>query len=253
MEFETLTYVILFATGFFAGFVDSIAGGGGIIALPVLLSVGAPPHLALGTNKMQSSFGSFTASVNYIRKGLVDFKETLRGILFTAIGALSGTIIIQLISPDLLAHIIPFLLVAIFLYTLLNPKVGASDKSHRLRPEVYYVIFGILLGFYDGFFGPGTGSFWTMSLVFFLGFNLKKATGYTKVFNFTSNVFSLGAFVIGGNVLFFVGLIMGIGQVIGATLGSHLVVAKGVSFVRTIFLIAVGATILKLIYSTYLS
>jgi len=107
--------LILFAGGFMAGFVDSIAGGGGIISLPVLLSVGLPPHFALGTNKFQSTFGSFTASINYARGGLVKVKELGWGILFTAIGAAIGTIAIQQLSQTLLQYLIPVLLLVVFL------------------------------------------------------------------------------------------------------------------------------------------
>jgi len=109
------------------------------------------------------------------------------------------------------------------------------------------------LGFYDGFFGPGTGSFWTIGLVIFLGFGLKKATAFTKVTNFTSNFVALIFFLIGGKVLFGVGLIMGLGQVLGALIGSRLVIIRNVSFVRTFFICVVAATLIKLAYTTYLS
>lgn len=253
MEFEAYYYIIFFLAGFLAGFVDSIAGGGGIITVPVLLASGMPPHIALATNKLQSSFGSFTASTNYIRKGLVKLKDVYMGIFFTLIGASLGTYSILLMDAEILSKIIPVMLVTIFFYTLFTPKLGAEDRHHVLKPNLFYLIFGIAIGFYDGFFGPGTGSFWTIAIVMLLGLNLKSATAQTKIMNFTSNIVSLSVFIIGGQVLWLVGILMGVGQVLGAFLGSSLVVKKDVKFIRVFFLCIVGITILKLIYDNYLS
>ncbi len=252
MEFEFYYYIIFLAAGFLAGFVDSIAGGGGIITVPVLLASGMPPHIALATNKLQSSFGSFTASMNFVKKGLVDLKEVYLGIIFTFIGAMIGTKIILLLDASILQKIIPFMLIVIFLYTLFNPKFGKLDKKSRLSIPIFFLIFGLLIGFYDGFFGPGTGTFWTIALVTLMGFNLKKATATTKVMNFTSNIVSLGVFLFSGNVLFLVGILMGFGQIFGAFVGSSMVVKKDVSFIRGFFLFIVGITILKLVYDSWL-
>ena len=251
IEFELYYYAIFLAAGFLAGFVDSIAGGGGIITVPVLLASGMPPHIALATNKLQSSFGSFTASMNYIKKGLVSLKDVYMGVVFTFIGSSLGTYSILLMDASLLSKIIPIMLVIIFVYTFFTPKLGSEDRHHRLNPNLFYLIFGISIGFYDGFFGPGTGSFWTIAIITLLGLNLKSATAQTKIMNFTSNIVSLGVFVIGGQVLWLVGILMGVGQILGAYLGSSLVVKKDVSFIRTFFLFIVGATIIKLLYDTY--
>jgi hypothetical protein len=120
-----------------------------------------------------------------------------------------------------------------------------------MTAPVFFGCAGMTLGFYDGFFGPGTGSFWTIALVVLLGLNLKKATAHTKVFNFTSNVVALAAFFAGGNVLVSAGLLMGAGQMLGAFAGSRLVIQKGTGFVRVFFLVVVAATVSKLVYSTY--
>jgi len=252
MHFEFYNYIIFLAAGFLAGFVDSIAGGGGIITVPVLMASGMPPHIALATNKLQSTFGSFTASLNFIRKGLVSLKEVYLGIIFTFLGAIIGTKTILLLDAGVLNKIIPFMLVLIFLYTLFNPKFGKIDKKSRFSTPVFFLIFGLLIGFYDGFFGPGTGTFWTIALITFMGLNLKKATATTKVMNFTSNVVSFGVFLFSGNVLFTIGILMGFGQIFGAFVGSSLVVKKEVAFIRVFFLIVVGITILKLIYDSWL-
>ena len=243
--------LILWLAGLFAGFVDSIAGGGGIISLPALLATGMPPHLALGTNKLQGTFGSMTSAINYTRKGLVILHEIPMGVIFTALGALAGTMTVQVLSPEFLRHIILFLLVGVFLYTLFSPNLGKLDQRPSMAAPVFFGCTGLVLGFYDGFFGPGTGSFWTIALVVMLGLNLKKATAHTKVFNFTSNVVALGAFFAGQHVVVSAGLLMGAGQMLGAFVGSRLVIQKGTGFVRVFFLVVVAATIIKLTYAAY--
>jgi len=251
MEFEFYYYGLFLLTGLVAGFIDAIAGGGGIITIPVLLASGMPPHIALATNKLQGTFGSGMASINFIRKGFISWSEVMIGVLYTFIGAALGTYAILLMDATILAKIIPAMLVGIFIYTLLSPKMGEHDRHAYLGNHLFFLVFGIGLGFYDGFFGPGTGTFWTIALVSLLGLNLKKATAQTKVMNFTSNIVSLCVFLWSGNVLFAVGLLMGFGQIVGAYIGSNMVIKKEVKFIRTFFLIMVGLTLLKLIYSSY--
>jgi uncharacterized protein len=251
MEFSTAYWVLFFFTGLSAGFVDSIAGGGGLIAVPVLLAAGVPPHLALGTNKLQSSFGSSTAAFNYGRLGLINFSEIYLPVIFTAIGASIGTTVIKMLSAEVLIKVVPILLATVFLYSIISPKIGEEECNAKIEKNLFFVIAGLALGFYDGFIGPGTGSFWTISMVVFLGFQLKKATALTKVVNFTSNIVALGLFIAGGYVLFGVGLIMGAGQIIGALIGSKLVVVRNVGFVRNFFVTVVGLTLAKIIWDTY--
>ncbi|MFH1983751.1 MAG: TSUP family transporter [Pseudomonadota bacterium] len=241
----------LFATGLVAGFVDAIAGGGGLIALPVLLSIGLPPQVALGTNKFQSSFGSFTASIQYIRSGQVRLGDTLTGIVWTAAGAMSGALIVQMISAGFIRHLIPILLLAVFVYALVVRDFGGTDARPRMSSRVFYALFGLMLGFYDGFFGPGTGSFWTAAFVLLLGFNMTKAAGHTRVMNFTSNFVALVMFVLGGQVVYTIGLCMALGQAIGARLGARMAIRRGAGFIRPVFLTMVFLTILRLIYVNY--
>lgn len=251
MDFDTYYYLIFLATGVVAGFIDSIAGGGGIITIPVLMASGMPPHIALATNKLQGTFGSGMASFNFIRKGFITWKEVAIGVFYTFVGAAIGTYAILLLDASILSKIIPLMLVGIFIYTLLSPKMGENDRHAYLGHHLFFLIFGIGIGFYDGFFGPGTGTFWTIALVTLLGLNLKKATAQTKVMNFTSNIVSLAVFLWSGNVLFVVGFLMGFGQLIGAYIGSNMVIKKEVGFIRTFFLIMVALTLIKLIYSSY--
>ena len=248
MEFEIWQIAILFAAAFAGGFIDAIAGGGGLVCLPALLAMGVPPHLALGTNKLQGTFGSFTASLNFTLKGFVDFRRVLIGVIFTFVGAFIGTRIVLLIDAKFLNYIIPIFLFALFIYTVLSPNLGENARKSKMNEKAFYIIFGLLLGFYDGFFGPGAGSFWTFALVGILGLYMKEAVAQTKALNFTSNIVSLGVFILGGQVLWTIGIIMGLAQIIGGWCGSNMVVKHDVKFVRTVLLFVVACTILKLIY-----
>src|SRR5258705_379961 len=179
-------YPLLFITALVAGFVDSIAGGGGLITIPVLLNLGMTPQDALGTNKLQSTFGSGSAAWHYGRAGLIDFRACVAGILFTAIGAGLGTRLVIAMGrnetgKDVLQQIIPWLIIAIALYMFLQPKVGETDLRPRMNPGLFHFTFGLGIGFYDGFFGPGTGTFWALAYMVLLGFNMTRATAHTKM------------------------------------------------------------------------
>jgi len=249
--FESWQLVVLFATGLAAGFVDSIAGGGGLITLPVLLSLNLDPQVALGTNKIQATCGSGSAAWHYFRAGAVDLKDCARGFALTILGASLGTLAVQRIHPDVLKRVLPILLVAVALYVLLKPELGSEDHSARMSRLRFDLIFGLCLGFYDGFLGPGTGTFWTMGFVAVLGFNLTRATAYTKVMNFASNLTSFAFFLVAGKIYFIAGITMGIGQILGARLGSGLVIKQGTKLIRPIFITMVLLLTLKLAWDAW--
>jgi uncharacterized protein len=242
---------LLFLTGLVAGFVDSIAGGGGLITLPVLLTFGLNPSQALGTNKLQAVFGSGSATWHYAQARMVDLKDCRRGFALSLTGAALGTLSVQLVDPSLLRRAIPLLLVAVALYTILKPQLGAEDLHPRMGRGSFDLLFGLVLGFYDGFFGPGTGTFWTMAFMLGLGFNMTRATGYSKVMNFASNAGSLAFFLPGSNVFYGAGLVMGVGQLIGAKLGSQMVITRGTRFIRPVFITVVLAITFKLLYDAW--
>ena len=242
---------MLFGTGLVAGFVDSIAGGGGLITLPVLLSFGLSPPEALGTNKLQSTFGSGSAAWHYAEAKAVPLRDCARGFALSFFGAALGALAVQQVDPSFLRRLIPILLLAVAAYTLLKPQLGEKDLQPRMPHGRFDLVFGLTIGFYDGFFGPGTGTFWTMAYMLALGFNMTRATGYTKVMNFASNLSSLALFLAGGKVLFTAGLTMGVGQWLGARLGSRMVIARGTKFIRPIFITVVLALTAKLIYDNY--
>ena len=251
MDFSPLVLLLFFIVGASAGFVDAVAGGGGLIALPALLAMGVPPHQALATNKLQSAFGTFSSTMNYARLGLSSPRRMLTGIIFTFLGALTGAWAVQQFSAGFLGVLILVLMIVIFFYTLLTPKLGFKPGPRRLPRPLFYVLGGLLLGFYDGFFGPAVGGLWTMALVLLLGLGLKEATAESKGFNLTSNIASLAVFIPAGLVVWPVGLAMGAGQLLGAWAGSTMVHRRDVSFVRVFFLLVVAATIIKLAWDQF--
>jgi hypothetical protein len=170
------------------------------------------------------------------------------GILTTLTGALFGAFAVQHVAAPVLGKIIPVLLAAIVVYLIIQPEIGLEDRPSRLADPVFHVVFGLGLGFYDGFFGPGVGSFWAVAFVLLLGFNLTRATAHTKVMNATSNLASLALFATAGLVHFGAGLVMAAGQVLGARLGAGLVVRRGSRFVRPAFLVMAALTILRLLW-----
>jgi uncharacterized membrane protein YfcA len=242
---------LFFGTGLVAGFVDSIAGGGGLITMPVLLSSGFDPIAALGTNKLQATFGSGSATWHYARAGTVPLAECKRGFAITFTAAAAGTLLVQQLPRDFLERTIPVLLIAVAAYSLLRPNLGQAGRPPRMSRGTFDVVFGLLIGFYDGFFGPGTGTFWAMAYVLALGFDFTRATGHTKVMNFASNLSSLLFFLAAGHVLFAPGIIMGVGQLLGARFGSRAVVTHGARFIRPIFICVVLAITAKLLYGAW--
>jgi len=249
---ELWHYPVLFLAGLIAGFVDSVAGGGGLITIPALLGLGIPPQQALGTNKLQATFGSGSATWHYAQAGTVRLSECRRGFALAFLGSVAGALVVQHVDPAFLRKAIPILLVAVAVYFILKPDLGSRNATPRMSRPWFDVLFGLTLGFYDGFFGPGTGTFWAMAFVLYLGANLTAATGATKVMNFASNAGSLLLFLWAGKVLFAAGVIMGAGQLLGARAGSRLVIANGSRFIRPIFLTIVLALTLKLLYDGFL-
>jgi len=245
-------YPLLFVTGAAAGLVDSMAGGGGLITVPVLLNLGLPAPLALGTNKLQASFGSVSAAYHYTKGKVVDLDQCWLGIGLTALGALLGAGCVQLLDAEIVGKLIPWLLAAILLHMLLKPKLGRETRSPLLRQRQFYFLFGLVLGFYDGFFGPGVGSFWTIAFLMLLGQDFLRATGHTKVMNASSNVASLLLFALAGQLVIAIGLVMAAGQLVGSRLGAHLVIKRGSRFVQPIFFAMVSLTIAKLLWSSYI-
>jgi uncharacterized membrane protein YfcA len=248
---EWWIFPLLFLTGLVAGFVDSIAGGGGIISLPVLLNLGLPPQVALGTNKLQATFGSASATWQYGRAGLIPFHRCRLGVVATIAGAALGSVFVTKLSPEFLRRAIPCLLLAIAIYLIAQPSFGQKAAPPRLGPNRFHLLFGLLLGFYDGFFGPGTGTFWAMAYVLGLGLDLRGATAHTKLMNLTSNVVSLLVFGWAGQAHVGAGLSMGLGQLTGARLGSRVVIHRGAPWIRPILIVVALAITVRLLWQNF--
>ena len=248
LEHGYLFIILLFASGLIAGTVDAIAGGGGLISIPVLMAVGLPPQVVLGTNKLQSSVGTLIATINYFRHGLITIKDVTKGLISCLLGASLGAVIAQVINPAILGKIIIIAMIVVFIYSVSSPKLGLQERQPKMQVSTFFIVFGFIFGFYDGFFGPGAGSFWAIAMVFFLGYHLARATAYTKLFNLESNLVALLWFICGHNVNYKIGLTMACGQIIGGRLGSYLVIKNGAKLVRPIFLIVVLITIVFMLY-----
>lgn len=250
IELDISVVMFLVVAAFVAGFIDSIAGGGGMITIPALLAVGIPPLQALGTNKLQSCFGSFSASFHFYQKGYLKIKENLPFIAVVFMFAVIGTLSVQVFSADFLNKCIPFLLIIFAFYFLFSPKI-TEDSSHCLIGTIPLALVLGGIGFYDGFFGPGTGSFFMLAMIVLGGFGLTQSLAQAKMFNFTTNIASVLVFALSGEILYSVGLLMALGQFIGANLGSRIAIGYGVKIVKPLVVCVSLAACINLLYKQY--
>lgn len=248
-------FVLLALAGFCAGFIDSFGGGGGLIGLPTLLAAGFPPVVAMGTNKMQMMFGEFSAASTYFKHKGFSFARIKWGIVAVISGATLGAIAIQYVHADLLKKIIPFVLLVIVIYTTFKktPTLlpGESAKSAAMSETKFFIIFGLLIGFYNGFFGPATGTIWTAALMGLLAYDLKKAIMYTKPLNFLGNLFSLVWFIGYAKIAYLPGFCMAIGNFIGGKCGAHFVLRQEVKWIKRFFLAAITLMTIYLFIKYY--
>lgn len=237
----------LFAVAFLAGMVDAIAGGGGLIMLPALLTAGLPPHMALGTNKLAGTFGTFSSARAFVRKGLFRPPEWRATIVATFAGAAIGTGAVMLVSSEHLSRFIPLLILATAIYMLVPGRLRtAASPSSAVPRKQAGVPLGGLLGFYDGFVGPGTGAFWTTAAMAIFRVDLLHASGIARFMNFVSNLVSLVTFAILSSVDYFLGLSLGLSLMLGAHIGAHSAIHYGAGFIRPIFVLVVMATAARL-------
>jgi uncharacterized protein len=241
----------LFGVGLIAGFVDAIAGGGGLLTVPALLATGLPVRRALGANKLQAATGTTLATLHYLRAGLGRGLELGWGVAFTAAGAAAGAAVTSYARDGWLRMAAPFLLLVIAAYTWLKPDLGREVRPARVRSRTFGIVFGLIIGFYDGFFGPGTGSFWTVGAVLLLGLDLLKATAYAKVMNLTSNLVALAVFMATGGVAYKPALIMALAQAIGGQLGARAATRGGFGLIRPLFLGVVVLLAAKLAFENF--
>lgn len=247
IDLATQTLVFLAAAAFVAGFIDSIAGGGGLITVPALLLAGFSPVEALGTNKLQGLFGSGSATITYAAKGHVDLRKQLPSALMSGLGSIAGALLATILPGELLSLVLPFVLVAIALYFALKPNMNDVDRAQRLSPFLFGLLVVPVIGFYDGVFGPGAGSFFMLAFVTLAGYGVLKATAHTKLLNFASNIGAFIAFAFVGVISFKVGIVMGVAQFLGARVGAHMAIRNGAKLIKPLLVLTCIALAVKLL------
>lgn len=231
----TLLFIVI--AGFIAAFIDSVVGGGGLISIPALLFTGISPTAALATNKFSSSMGSLTSTISFIRAGKVNVKFVLKFLPLTVIGSILGAYVVHFVSPDILKPLILVILVVVAIYTIVKKDWGKESlyKGLNRNKLILMLLLIFAIGFYDGFLGPGTGSFLLFAFLI-IGFDFVQAAGNAKVLNFGSNIAALVVFLSMGSVNFVYGIPMGIAMVAGALVGTKFAIKKGASYVRVLFI-----------------
>lgn len=248
MELASLTMdvlVFLFFAAFIASFIDTLAGGGGLIVLPALIMSGIPPLLALGTNKLQGTMGTATATLMMLRSRKVCWKDVRKPMLFAFLGSVAGTIAVQFVNTEVLVLVIPLVLLLIAIYFILSPFMASKRKEPRLSREKYQRMIVPLIGWYDGMFGPGAGSFFALAGVSLRAKGLIDATAVAKTLNFATNIGSLCIFLLVGKVMWSVGLIMMVGQVGGAWAGSKCLLKVNPTVLRSVVVVMCLAMLCK--------
>lgn len=250
-EVSTHLALALILAAFVAGFVDAIAGGGGLITMPALLLAGVDPVQALATNKLQGTFGSGTAMVTYARAGQVNLRDQAGMAAISALSAAIGALVAHLMPADLLRLIMPIVLVAVALFFALKPGLSDTNRPARMTSAIFAVTFVPLIAAYDGFFGPGAGSFYMIGFVMLAGYGVLKATAHTKMLNFASNAGSLAVFVNNDSVLWVVGLAMGVAQVAGARLGAGIAMRSGSRIIKPLLVVTCTGMAMRLLWQAW--
>jgi uncharacterized protein len=242
------TLAALADVAFLAGFVDAIAGGGGLLTVPALLLAGLDPAQAIATNKLQGCFGTASATVAFARKGLIDWRSAWGFALVAFFSSVVGALGVRFLPRPVLDGLIPVLLVAIALYFALSPKVQDRDATPRLSGLAFGAVVPVAVGFYDGIFGPGAGSFYMLGFVTLLGYGAVRATAHTKLLNLASNFGSLLLYAATGAVVWPVGLVMAGASLAGAQIGSRLAMRLGSRLIRPLLVLISSLMALRLLW-----
>lgn len=252
IEFSWVHLGFLMLAGFVGSFIDAIVGGGGLITLPAWMATGLPMAYALGSNKMASVVGAITSFTTFMRSGRVD-RRMLRYMPLSVIGSVLGAVIASSLPEMLLRYIVIAVLVIVALYTFFKKEWGGADQIASFSTkDLAGILFMILfLGAYDGFFGPGTGTFLIFGFLYF-GYNFVTAAGNAKAMNLASNLGGIAAFLFLGKVYFIYAIPMALCEIIGAHLGAKIAISRGVGFIRTLYLIVTVLLIGKQVYEVFL-
>ena len=229
--------LLLALVAFAAGLVDAIAGGGGLITVPALLLAGLSPVAAIATNKLQGTFGVAASTLAFWRAGKLEPGLILPLGAASLIGGIAGASMVHLAPTTLLRLVIPFLLIAIALYLSFSPRLGDEDAHPRMRPLRFAASFGLLIGLYDGGFGPGAGTFYLLGLIALVGFGIMRAMAHTKGMNFASNLGGLVFFAFAGQIEIALGLLMGLCAALGATCGAKLALRHGATLIKPLVIV----------------
>ena len=246
LDLDTALFLLAAAMG--AGFIDSIAGGGGLITVPALLLAGIPPAQALATNKVQGAFGAATAALAYARGGHVDLRRQLGAAALAFAAGLAGALAVSALPTQALRYGLPAILIGIAIFFAIKPGLDDVDRAERLRPARFTALIVPLVGFYDGLLGPGAGSFYMLALVTLAGQGILKATAHTKLLNFSSNIGGLAGFALTGHPLWLLGLGMAAGQVVGAAVGAKLAMRSGARLIKPLLVGTSTALAAKLLW-----
>jgi hypothetical protein len=237
---------LLALVGFAAGFVDAIAGGGGLITLPALALAGLDPVAAVATNKLGGVFGSGSATLAFARAGEIDLATMSGSALAALVGGAAGALALPCAPRQALGAALPFVLIAVALYFALAPEMGPKRGKARLGPRLAALTLAPAIGFYDGVFGPGAGSFYMIGFFALAGFGLIGAIAAARIANFGSNAGSLAVYALGGHIALAPGLAMGLGAFLGARLGAHSALRAGARLARPLIVVVSCAMALKL-------
>jgi hypothetical protein len=255
-EYTFISLIILAVLAFVAGFIDAVVGGGGLIQLPALLIQFPQTNLPtlFGTNKIAALSGTIIAAIQYAKKVKFNFLLLLTISLFAYLASGAGAKIVSLLDVKMLKPIILIILIAIAIYTIFKKDLGSIQlKEISLKKQIIYgSLIGIVVGFYDGFFGPGTGSFLVLGFVLFLGMDFMHASAYAKIVNCITNLSALVVFINQGNYLLNIAVLMGVSNILGSYLGSHMAIKKGNAFIRNIFIFIVMLMIIRYAYDVFI-
>ena len=239
-----------------AGFVDAIVGGGGLVMVPALFAAfpGTAPATLLGTNKAVSVWGTSMATWQYSRKVQMRWQALLPAAAAGFAGSMAGAWTVTLVSPEFLRKLLPLVLLAVLAYTLAKKNLGQHHTPHfdGRREALVASVIGLVIGFYDGFFGPGTGSFFVFLLVRVLGYDFLNASAAAKLLNCATNIAAIVLFGLKGHVWWHIALMLAVANVAGSLLGTHMALRHVTGFVRWIFICVVSALILKTGYDAFL-
>ncbi len=239
---------ILISAAFVAGFVDAIAGGGGLITVPALMLVGVPPVQALATNKIQGLFGTGTAALSYARAGHVDLKSQKWLALLAFFAAAGGAMLVSVLPTQWIELTLPVLLIGIAAFFAFRKSAASIERNARLTPLTFSLTAVPLVAAYDGLLGPGAGSFYMIAFVALAGHGILKATAHTKLLNFSSNLGGLAGFILVAQPLWAVGLMMGVAQMLGARLGAKMAMAKGAKLIQPLLVVTSMTLAAKLLW-----